>query len=172
MPQRETDRGRENSAIVLQCLMSPLYRRFRKSSEITVGLIAGSLRLGKASPWEEVWAVPARGWMLGLWGWWMMENKSDKNMFFIFIICKLRPVAEPEWFHLEPEPASETHSWMLQLREVLAVIMEITSNYGIWCSNIMRHMRSRYTDLAIFAFSSFASCNKEKNSDIFFCWRC
>lgn len=58
----------------------------------------------------------------------MMKNKSDKkrvNMIYLFIFftCKQRPVAEPEQFHMQPEPASDTCSWMLQFREVLAVIM-------------------------------------------------
>lgn len=66
MPQREMNRGRKNSTIVLQCLMSPLHRRFRKCSEIMVGLSLGASCWEGLCPGKEAWSILACGWTLRL----------------------------------------------------------------------------------------------------------
>lgn len=84
-----------------------------------------------------------------------MENKSDKKRrrgggvvsSSEVVPC---PVAECEQFHMDPEPASESYSWMLQLREVLLPIMQITLNYGVLCLNI----RTRH-EIKMHRFSAF-----------------
>lgn len=55
----------------------------------------------------------------------MMENKSDKKGGEVVSSSEVVPcpVAESEYFHMDPEPASESSLWMLQLREVLLPIM-------------------------------------------------